>query len=112
MPLNKSLRVKIDKLLEDWFRPHQDYIYNKTVTSNFLDDIEALISTELKNQREDIRSKLPGRKSVKELFPEADVNDFTEEKWCKNAVWVDRKNMYNQAIDQITKILDSYGEEG
>lgn len=66
------------------------------ITSRRKDDLIALIQSELKKQREDIRKQLPEKK--------------VQEGETYNMLVQPTLDAYNQAIQDITKILDSYEE--
>lgn len=56
-----ELRKNMDKLLDNHFRLHQDYIYNPHATSEFLDATVALIETSNKAYAKSVLKKAKSR---------------------------------------------------
>ncbi len=101
----EELRKQVDALLEDYFRPHHDYIYNANSTNDFLDAAIHLIH-QYGNTRE-IEGRISERENTE--LPTTDHSECFDKRTCigyQNAA----SDLYNEnliRIDELTKTKET-----
>ena len=106
------MRDELEKILRD-FLDDVDWVLENPDTAPVHDKeyFDRPITEALTSIINLVDKELGDRKTVKELFPDADIHDFTKEEWCKNAVLVAKKDMYNQAREDMRASIRKAGDE-